>query len=246
MKEEKYIVFDKYLTNELTQAALTSFEEKLQSDANFKQEFEIYKALNSSLSSKFENEEEEKKLRDTLSNLGKTYLTEEKANKKKGKVISLINYKQLMVAASIALLIGFFIFKDGNPVYNDFSNHTPLELVVRGENNTATTKAEEAFNSKNYKEAFKQLSILANKNPNDTEIQLYKGISLLELNEYAKAEAIFNKISSGNSSFSNTAKWYKALSFLKQGKLEKCKKALKTIPESAEEYKQAKKLLRKL
>ncbi|WP_457610082.1 tetratricopeptide repeat protein [Lutibacter sp.] len=246
MKEEKYIVFDKYLTNELTQEALTSFEEKLQSDANFKQEFEIYKALNSSLSSKFENEEEEKKLRDTLSNLGKTYLTEEKANKKKGKVISLINYKQLMVAASIALLIGFFIFKDGNPVYNDFSNHTPLELVVRSENNTATMKAEEAFNSKNYKEAFKQLSILANKNPNDTEIQLYKGISLLELNEYAKAEAIFNKISSGNSSFSNTAKWYKALVFLKQGKLEKCKKVLKTIPESAEEYKQAKKLLRKL
>ncbi len=246
MKEEKYIVFDKYLTHELTQAALTSFEEKLQSDANFKQEFEIYKTLNSSLSSKFENEEEEKRLRNTLSNLGTTYLAEEKSNKKKGEIISLINYKQLMVAASIALLIGFFIFKDGNPVYNDFSNHTPLELVVRGENNTATIKAEEAFNSKNYKEAFKQLSILANKNPNDTEIQLYKGISLLELNKYAEAEAIFNKISSGNSSFSNTAKWYKALVFLKQGKLEKCKKALKTIPKSAEEYKQAKKLLRKL
>ncbi|WP_456463662.1 tetratricopeptide repeat protein [Lutibacter sp.] len=246
MKEEKYIVFDKYLTNELTQEALTSFEDKLQSDAVFKQEFEIYKALNSSLSSKFENEEEEKKLRDTLSNLGSKYLTKEKVNKKKGKVISLVNYKQLMVAASIALLIGFFIFKDGNPVYNDFSNHTPLELVVRGENNTTTIKAEEAFNSKNYKEAFKQLSILANKNPNDTEIQLYKGISLLELNQYAKAEVIFNKISSGDSSFSNTAKWYTALSFLKQGKLKECKKTLKTIPESAEEYKQAKKLLRKL
>jgi len=246
MKEDNYILFDNYLNKELSASEIISFEEKLQSDTNFKQEFEIYKALNDSLSSKFENEEEEKRLRKTLSNLGTTYLTEEKTNKKKGEVISLVNYKQLMVAASIALLIGFFIFKDGNPVYNDFSNHTPLELVVRGENNTASIKAEEAFNSKNYEEAFKQLSILANINPNDTEIQLYKGISLLELNQYAKAKAIFNKISSGNSSFSNTAKWYIALGFLKQEKLEECKKVLKTIPESAEEYKQAKKLLRKL
>ncbi|AMC11539.1 hypothetical protein Lupro_09785 [Lutibacter profundi] len=246
MKEDNYILFDNYLNKELSASEIISFEEKLESDTNFKQEFEIYKTLNTSLSSKFENEEEEQKLRNTLSNLGLKYIKKEKLVKNKGKIISLFNYKQLMVAASIALLIGLFIFKDGNPVYRDFSNHNPLELVVRGENNTASIKAEEAFNSKNYEEAFKQLSILASKNPNDIEIQLYKGISLLELNKYKKAETIFNKISSGNSSFSNTAKWYKALGFLKQGKLDECKKVLKTIPETAEEYKQAKKLLRKL
>ena len=48
-------------------------------------------------------------------------LKKKKLLKKKSKVISLFNYKKLLVAASIAVLIGFFIFKNGNPVYSDFA-----------------------------------------------------------------------------------------------------------------------------
>jgi len=244
MKEDRYILFENYLANKLSNTELQSFEEKLEKDTDFKQEFEIYKNLNTSLKSKFENEESEIALKKTLNNLGSQFIKHNKV--KKPKVISLVNYKQLMVAASIALLIGFFIFKDGNPVYNDFSNHTPLELVVRGENNSAVDKAESAFNSKNYKEALQQLTILSNTYPNDTEIKLYQGISNLELGNYTNAETIFNKISRGNSTFATTATWYKALTFLKQKEFKKCKEVLKTIPKSSDKYSQAKKLLKKL
>lgn len=246
MEELRYIEFESYLKNELTEIEKIAFEEKLQSDADFKQEFEIYKALETSLSSKFKNEESEQELRKTLTNLGTQFIKEEVSTKKKSKVISLFNYKKLMVAASIALLIGFFIFKNGNPVYSDFANHTNLEFTVRGDNNQTITNAETAFNAKNYKTAFAQLTVLEAQFPNDIEIQLYKGICLLEMDKFSQAETIFETISKGNSAFLTKATWYKALSYLKQEQFEACKNTLKTIPESAEEYTQAKKLLRKL
>ena len=246
MEELKYITFENYLKNELTETERIAFETKLQSDADFKQEFEIYKALDTSLSSKFKNEASEQELRTTLTNLGNQFIKEEKLTKKKSKVISLFNYKKLLVAASIALLIGFFIFKNGNPVYSDFSNHSNLELVVRGDSNETILKAQDAFNNKNYKTAFAQLTVLEAEFPNDIEIQLYKGICLLELNKFSQAETIFDTISSGNSAFSTKATWYKALSLLKQEQFDACKEVLKTIPESAEEYELAKKVLKKL
>jgi len=246
MKEEKYIAFDNYIQKKLSDSEIISFEEKLQSDPDFKQEFEIYKALETSLTSKFENEAAEKELRNTISKLGSKYIKPENSAKKKGKLISLFNYKQLMVAASVALLIGFFLFNNGEPVYGDFSNHNALELVVRGDNNDAIIKAQDAFNSKNYKEALQQLTVLSETNTNDIEIELYRGICFLEVNNYVEADIIFDAISSGNSAFVNTASWYKALSMLKQEKFEACKYVLETIPESAAEYKQAKKLLSKL
>jgi len=198
------------------------------------------------LSSKFENEENEQELRKTLTNLGNEYIKEEEVTKKKTKVISLFNYKKLMVAASIALLIGFFIFKNGNPVYSDFANHSNLELVVRGDSNETLLKAQEAFNAKNYKTAFAQLTVLEKEFPNDIEIQLYKAICLLELDKFPQADSIFNSIGEGNSALSTKATWYKALSLLKQEQFKACENTLKTIPESAEEYEQAKKLLKKL
>lgn len=246
MQKERYIRFDRYLNNELPEEELKSFEEQLKSDIDFKEDFEVYCALESSLGSKFENEEKVLALRKTLSDLGSQHIKQGDNNKKETKVISLFRYRNLMVAASIALLIGFFLFNNGSPVYGDFAQHNPLELVVRGDNNEAISKAEAAFNSKNYGEALKQLTILSNNYPNDPEISLYLGISQLELNNYAEAETIFNYISDGNSALATKAVWYKALTFLKQKKLNECKEVLKTIPESAEEYPQAKRLLKKL
>lgn len=144
MDELKYILFDKYLNNELTAAELKSFEDQLISDVDFKQEFEIYKALEKSLAAKFENEKEEIELKKTLISLGNQHVKENKTTKKETKVIPLFNYKKLLVAANIALLIGLFVFNNGNPVYGDFANHNNLELVVRGDSNETLLKAQEA------------------------------------------------------------------------------------------------------
>ncbi|WP_457617086.1 tetratricopeptide repeat protein [Lutibacter sp.] len=240
MNDSNYIEFENYISNELSSEEKKHFEEKLNTNADLKEEFEIYKALNTSLSSKFSNEEEEQNLRKTLTKLGNKHIA------KKGKVIELKTYKNLMIAASIAIIVGLFVFNNNTPSYNDYANHNALELVVRGENNEAFSRAEEAFNSKNYEEALKELTFLSNIYLTDTEIQLYKGICLLELGNYYEAEAIFDKISAGTSSLSSTAVWYKALSLLKQKKYIACKQLLKTIPQSAPEYNKAQDLLDKL
>ena len=59
MEESRYILFENYLYNELNATEKTAFESQLQTDADFLQEFEIYKNLEASLSSKFNNEKEE-------------------------------------------------------------------------------------------------------------------------------------------------------------------------------------------
>ena len=138
------------------------------------------------------------------------------------------------------------MFKDGTPVYSDFANHGNLEIVVRSENSEEIVLAENAFNSQNYFEALQELKILSDLHPEDVELQLYKAICHLELNNFSDADRIFEEISKGESSLATKANWYKALSFLKQEKIEECKAVLQTIPESAEEYKQANKLLKKL
>ena len=242
MKEDRYILFEKFLNDELSEEEKKYFDLELHTNIDFKQEFEIYKNLNESLSSKFENEENETELRSTLNSLGKEFIKDEK----KGKLISMKRLRPLMVAASIALLIGFFLFNNGSPVYSDFANHNNLELVVRSENNSAISKAEEAFNNKNYTTAFAQLTILEEQFPNDVEIKLHKGICLLELDKYSQAETVFNSISEGNSAFKNKAIWYKALTYLKQEQFDECKITLQTISESSEEFELAKKLLKKL
>ncbi len=246
MEESRYILFEKYINNELSTDALKSFEDNLLRDDDFKQEFEIYKALESSLSSKFEHEEAEKSLRDTLSNLSEKYKSKEKNDLKETRVISLFRYKKLMVAASIAVLIGLFVFNNGDPVYSDFANHQSLELTVRGDQSKALSEAEKAFNAKNYNEALIQLTALSKSYSNDTEINLYKGICLLELNNYSEAQAIFDSIKQGTSAFANTATWYTALTLLKQENFDECKEVLETIPSSSEHFDQAGKLLRKL
>jgi len=245
MEDVRYITFEKYLNKELTSEEMADFEKQLIANTDFKQEFEIYKALETSLNSTFENEEKETELKATLTNLGKKYIKEETV-KKETKVISLFNYKKLLVAASIAVLIGLFVFNNGDPAYSDFANHTSLEFTVRGENDEMRSKAEEAFNTKNYTEALKLITKIGNQDLKDTEIQLYRGICYLELNSYDAAEGLFNKISNGDSAFKYKATWYKALTYLKQEQFEKCKNTLKTIPESTEEYELAQKLLKKL
>jgi len=60
------------------------------------------------------------------------------------------------------------------------------------------------------------------------------------------ADANLNSLISGTSAYKNKALWYLALSKFKQENRDACILLLKQIPESADDYKQAQKLLNKL
>ncbi|NOY47641.1 MAG: hypothetical protein GXO84_05510, partial [Chlorobi bacterium] len=101
-------------------------------------------------------------------------------------------------------------------------------------------------NSANYAEADKAFKKLLELDGNNAELQFYRAIANIELDKFEVSDLLLQKLSKGNSAYKNKATWYLALSKLKQKENEECISILKTIPEDAEDYKQAQKLLKKL
>lgn len=244
MKEQDYILFDDYLSGNLDAESVQTFELRLASDAEFKSAFTAYQNAEAFLEHKFENEEQTQGFKENLEQISSGYFKKDASLKPK---VRRINPWYYSVAAGIILLFGVVIAQQfSSPVYDDFANYGTLSLTVRGSENDLQNKAEKAFNNKDYKDAEKHLSQLLQKDPDNIELQLYKAVSLVELNHYEDADALYQKVIQSPSVYSNKAKWYLALSKLKQKKNSESITVLKTIREDAEDFESAQKLLKKL
>lgn len=243
MEEQDYILFEDYISGELSKGESTAFESRLKSDSEFKNAFNTYKEASEFLEHEFGNEEESIAFKNNLKSISDSYFEEKTTSK---KVIK-FNFYKYAIAACVALFMGIFIFNQfSNPSYDDFMTYDTVSLTVRGNQEELKTKAEETFNKKNFSEAetyFTQLLELDNSNQ---ELALYKGVTLLEQDKFDEADALFGKLSKSNSVFKNKGIWYLALSKLKQKEYDECAKILNTISEDVEDYKQAQKLLKKL
>jgi hypothetical protein len=133
----------------------------------------------------------------------------------------------------------------GNSDYSEFYQHENANLVERGSIIKNLKAAQEAFNAKNYKVAIENFEIVL-KDYDKPEVRYFYGISLLEENRFADAETTFTTLQSGTSIYKDKATYNLALSKLKQKQLQECKTYLKQIPEDAEDYEKAQKLLKKI
>lgn len=243
MNDQDYILFEEYLSGTLSETDKIAFEIRLQEDLKYKESFRTYKELSSFLEQKFENEDESKVFQTNLENISKNYFEKEISPRK----LLPVKPWQFAAAASVLLLIGVFVFNNiSNPVYEDFSNYDTISLTVRGEQDALLKTAENAFNSNDFKkadEAFKSLVLLDNEN---AELKFYRALSNLELNKFDIAENLLIDVSSGQSVFKNKAIWYQALSKLKQKEYEECLEILRTLPQEAEDYEAAQKLIQDL
>ena len=243
MNDQDYILFETYLKGELSREELTVFESRLKTDLEFNEAFNSYKEISSFLEYKFQNEEASNEFTKNLEKISNSYFNKVEI-KNKGKTFQFYKYA---IAASIILLFSVFIFNQfSNPTYSDFSNYDTISLTVRGDNDAAFKKAENAFNIKDFKNAKKAFTELINNDSNNSELKLYSAISSIELGDFASAEALLEDLKEGNSVFKNKAIWFLALSKLKQNDNKACAEILKTIPEEAENYNQANKLLKRL
>ncbi len=239
MKDEMYIGFESYLANEMPTDEKILFEEKLQNDAHFREQFHLYKETTQLLSHKFSSETVDfKKNLETISNEHFTE-TEEKPTK-------VINLKPwyYSVAASMAIVFGTLVFNQSNPQYGDYSQHETAQFVVRGDDDVNLKEAQDFFNTHEYQKAvtsFEKVPTL-----NNPELQYFYAIALIETNSYTKADVTLNNLRNGISVYKDKATWYLALSNLKQKKLDDCKTLLKQIPADAEDYDKAQKLLNDL
>lgn len=243
MDNQNYILFESYLSGTLTEDEIVSFENKLKNNAPFNTEFNTYKELSGFLEHKFRREEASTAFQKNLKNISNTYFEKLETPKKS------IKFKpwQYVIAASLVLFFGIQFFNSlATPTYAKYTSYDTISLTVRGSQNELLTNAEEAFNNKNFTEAETYFTQLLETDSNNNELKLYKAFSQIELNKYNEADAILNTLSKGNSVYKNKAAWYLALSKLKQKNHEASIEILKTIPKDADNYKNAKKLLKKL
>lgn len=243
MKEQDYILFEDYLEGTLSATEKNEFERRLADDEKFRQAFLTYKELSGFLESKFENKDAEEDFKESLKNISDTYFN------KTGNKSSVIRFKpwQYAIAASIIVIFGLFVIIDNSvPAYADYADFNNISLTERGENDELLPKAEKAFNEGNYEESLLYFDQILVEDANYKEIQLYKSIALIETNQYNEAEVLLTDLSEGKSVFKYEAMWYLALSKLKQKEYQECKIILERIPEEANVYKSAQKLLRKL
>jgi hypothetical protein len=178
-----------------------------------------------------------------LETISKSNFTENK--KSETKVISFKPY-YFAIAASIVLVIGtWFMMQNSMPNYNDYNQHEDAYFTERGDVIESLKLAQDAFNATNYSEAITNFEIVL-KSHKRPEIEFYFAVSLLEVDKFTESEVIFNNLKSGTSIYKDKSTWYLALSNLKQKKYEETKEFLKQIPEDAEDYAKAEKLLDEL
>jgi len=238
----KYEQIERYWEGLLEGEELKAFEKMMQENSDFAEEVNLYQSIENNLIHRVQDQEEELELRKTLTNLGKT----QKIETKTSKIIPLMKYKKWLVAASIAVIVGFFMFQNKEATYANYATHEPMQVSVRGGSNESLERVQNAFNSGDYQLANTHLSRLAEYYRDNAEIQLYYGITFIETDQYDMGEMILTRIANGDSLFKYKAQWYLALSSLKQNDKELCKKHLEKIPKEADVFEEAQSLLKKL
>lgn len=244
MDEKTIALFDDYLQGALSPEDKKSLELRIESDEELKDAFAIFKHLNGHLSHTFSKERADFKL--SLEKASAQYFDKETAAKKEVKVIRFKPMRYLVAACVVMLFGTIFWFQMQEATYSDYSFKGSIEFVERGGVEDAFAKAEKAFNNGAYEDAIVHFDTILENDPLNAQVLYYKGIALVEVDEYAKAEKVFQNLIQGNSLFKNKAHWYLALSLLKQDRIQDCKILLQMIPESAEDYERAQDLLKKL
>ena len=238
MNEELYIAFENYLHNEMSQEEKLDFENQLQNDIDIREKFELYKETTQFLSVKFDLETVD--FKKNLETISKEHFAETKS---KSKVIAFKPW-YYAVAASLVISLGTWFMMPGNPEYGDFNQHENAYFMERGTSNINLNDAQNAFNQKDYKKAVASFEKV--QDMTSPELEYFYAISLIETNDYTKAETLLSNIKSGTSVYKDKATWYLALSDLKQKKFDECKIYLNQIPPDAEDYNKAQKLLKDL
>ncbi len=243
MEDQNYILFEDYLTGMLSNAEVTDFNNRLKNDEEFHSAFNTYKECSTYLEHKIQNQKASAEFRSNLKSISNKHF---EAQSTSTKIIRFTPW-HYGIAASFALLMGVFLFNSfSNPTYKDFANYDNISLTVRGSNAENLANAEHAFNAKNFAEAETYFTLLLEKENNNRELQLYAGIVFIELNKFDEADSLLSVLSKEPTAYSSKASWHFALSKLKQKKYSVCLQILKTIPEGADDFESAQKLIKKL
>lgn len=203
-----------YFSHRLTEDEEIVFNDLLEQDAEFKEQFLFEKNLKRIIKNK-----ENQHLKSTLKRF-------ESDIRQKSKSTSRKNYEIFAMAASVVVLIGMgwfgynnFFSTNYNSLYEDNFQQYPntvYTITRSGDRESTEREAFAAYESGNFQEA---LTHFENVSTQDKKpyIDFYMAQSHLQLKEFDVAQKYFRDIIKGGGDFLPESHWYLALTYLKQG-----------------------------
>jgi len=210
---DKEVLLTKHFSNSLTTAEEKLFNELIETDNGFKEQYDFEQNLKCAIKDK-KNQELKIKL----------VSFEEGMKEESPTTISKGGYRNWSIAASIALLIGLgwmgynsLIKTDYDDLYNAHFQEYPntVYTITRSDaNESLEREAYVAYESGNYEKAianFEKLQADGVKN----HINFYLALSYLGIENNSMAIRLFEKVIEEQSGFEAEASWYLALTHLR-------------------------------
>lgn len=216
-------IIDDYLKGELSASEKKEIETRLAEDTDFAKEFTWVV-----LAKKAAKEEADAQRKADFEQLGNQL-----SSKPVGGPIGVFYFgsaTQIAIAASLALMIGFFwIFTKNNNPDRLASNYIEKSLqslpTMMGSQDDSLQKGVDFYNKKAFLEAQNIFAKLAVK---DSKALEYHGLTALQLEQYDVAISIFQKLAK-NETQKSRAQLLEALTLIKKGEKEKSFEILKAI-----------------
>lgn len=205
-------LINKYFEKTLTEKELVEFNKKLETDNEFKAEFEFQKSVQSAIRAKERAE---------IKNLVASF---EKPKQYNG-------WWKYAAAAVVVIIGGWVVFQqflgksDTSKLYMSYYQTYPNVIApnVRGESEeTVKTRAFAAYEAGDFLTSAQLFGKLKEQVSEDYAT-FYEGISYLEINKPEKTIALFEneKFNSSKTQLENYRQWYLALAYLKTNQKEK-------------------------
>lgn len=234
--ENEYDIIE-YFQGKLSEEQKRVFEQRLETDQDFYQEYLTLKPMYSYLLERNNREE----YTTEIERLGSKYFSSE--NKKTYTLTK--KYLSFIIIAILSILtIWYLLTPKENDLYDSHADHFALHLVLKSDENTIAINAENAFNKGDFELAIPELKKYLEDNQIDTKARLALGISYLETGNNEEALMIFEEISNGNSTLKGYGTWYKSLYYTRNSKFIEAREVALSIPELDRQlYEKARKLL---
>lgn len=244
--EEDIKIIEDFLRGDLSSQDKQNVFRRLEKDKAFRAKYELEKQLfdafnedhwsqakpNTPQVDTYREILQDKDIQDLKKTLHQFQQSEQPKPKKDFK----LNKTILYVAASVILLLVLFqVFLNQSPSNSElYYQHANLDdlpsFVTRSDSNEdKLIRAEQLFEEKEYKQSISLLEEALVDNKNDSRIYLYLGAALLEMNEFEKAEEVYDQLINSNLLDAQKGYWYKALVYLKMDDLTRANEQLKDI-----------------
>lgn len=234
----------RYAEGDMAADERSAFEAALASDETLQRQLNLYREVHGSLQQHFSADEQRNQLQGSLHSLRGEFFN---AAAQPGKLVSMKRRLLGAVAVAAVFIAVVFVWQFMQPdLFEKYSETTMVAPAERGEGTDPLQLAVTAFNTKDYTAASYHLAQARLNDTTNSFVNFYYGISLLQINNIARARELFSQLYAGQSAFKFDAAFYQALSFLKEDNKALCREWLLKIPADAPNYNKAQALLKKL